>query len=34
MTNGIPARLASARLRQAENVTAVSNVTVRLAAGK
>lgn len=34
MTNGIPVRLANARLMQRENSTTVSNVTVRLAAGE
>jgi len=33
MTNGIPARLAAARLRQRENETTVSNVTVNVMAG-
>lgn len=33
MTNGIPARLAAARLRQSENETTVSNVTVNITAG-
>lgn len=34
MTNGIPARLVSARLKQRENSTTASNVTVRLTAGR
>jgi len=33
MTNGVPARLAAARLRQRENETSVSNVTVNITAG-
>lgn len=34
MTNGIPARLAAARIRQAQNAETVSNVTVTVTAGR
>jgi len=34
MTNGVPARLAAARLRQAQNAATVSNVTVTVTAGR
>lgn len=34
MTNGIPARLAAARLRQRENATTTNEVTVTVKAGQ